>query len=95
MKVHELKCWPEFFNAIIEGRKTFEIRKNDRDYQPGDCLVLKEWQPNVTGTAALDGEYTGRETRQMVPYVTTWAQIPGHVVMSLKPSLRPSGDNSR
>jgi len=25
------------------GNKTFEVRKNDRGYQPGDLLVLHEW----------------------------------------------------
>ena len=45
MKVHELKTWPPQFNAIIEGRKTAEFRKNDRDFEVDDLLILREWYP--------------------------------------------------
>lgn len=44
-KIHTLKTWPEYFAAIIDGRKRFELRKNDRDYQVGDLLVLQEYDP--------------------------------------------------
>ena len=42
MKNHELKTDPDVFQQTWEGRKTFEIRKNDRDYQSGDVLILRE-----------------------------------------------------
>lgn len=42
---HKLKIWPRMFEAVQRGDKTFEIRKNDRDYQTGDTLVLEEWDP--------------------------------------------------
>lgn len=35
---HEIKLREEFCNAVYEGRKTFEIRKNDRGYQTGDYV---------------------------------------------------------
>lgn len=40
MKVHKLKIKEEYFNEVKEGRKTFEIRKNDRDYKVGDVVIL-------------------------------------------------------
>lgn len=40
---HELKTWPEYWDAIRDGRKTFELRYNDRGYQTGDVLLLKRW----------------------------------------------------
>lgn len=48
VKTHRLKCWPEFFAAIVAGTKTFEIRENDRDYKVGDALTLAEFIPHET-----------------------------------------------
>jgi hypothetical protein len=51
---HTLKTWPEHFDEVIAGRKTFEIRIHDRDYRIGDVLVLREWAPPLG--AGGDGE---------------------------------------
>lgn len=45
MKVHELKTVQPYFNEVYTGRKTFEIRKNDRDYKENDVLILREYYP--------------------------------------------------
>ncbi|WP_242332135.1 DUF3850 domain-containing protein [Listeria monocytogenes] len=38
-KTHELKIAPEYFAAVTEGRKTFETRKNDREYSGFQIVV--------------------------------------------------------
>lgn len=43
--IHELKTWPEFFDAVKRGEKTFEVRRDDRGFQVGDTLRLVRWQP--------------------------------------------------
>lgn len=42
---HELKTLPEYYDAVINGYKTFEVRKNDRDYKVGDLVNLREYYP--------------------------------------------------
>ena len=47
MKTHRLKIWPEFFQLINEGKKDWELRKNDRGYIEGDYLELWEYVPET------------------------------------------------
>lgn len=58
-KLHELKSWPKYFEASLHGEKNFEVRKNDRDFQRGDRLTLREWNPDTK-------EYTGRTLNAIV-----------------------------
>lgn len=41
MRTHILKIREPYFTDILEGLKTFEIRKNDRDFEVGDFLKLQ------------------------------------------------------
>lgn len=43
--IHELKTIQPYFNDVLNGDKTFEIRKFDRDYKVGDELKLIEFDP--------------------------------------------------
>jgi hypothetical protein len=64
--LHDLKCWPEFFEAIFDGRKNFEVRKDDRKFRVGDLLLLREWSPNRLYGG---GSYSGRTLQRRVTYV--------------------------
>lgn len=44
--VHHLKTWTPYFKDVQIGKKQFEVRKNDRDYQVGDTLILEEFNPD-------------------------------------------------
>jgi hypothetical protein len=84
-KIHYLKTLPVYFDAVRRGDKTFEIRKNDRDFQTGDTLVLKEFDPALVyerprmppnapqsiwdGYPPEHDGYTGAEYRLRVTYV--------------------------
>lgn len=60
--MHELKSWPDFFEPVLTGTKTFELRKNDRHFAVGDILVLREFDDRK-------GTYTGRTLRKRVVYL--------------------------
>jgi len=45
--IHELKTWPNYFQRVQQGVKTFEIRRNDRDFQVGDILNLTSYNPET------------------------------------------------
>ena len=61
----EKKVWPEYFQQILDNKKTFELRLNDFEIKEGDILILKEWDPEIK-------EYTGRELEKEVGYVGRW-----------------------
>lgn len=46
--LHNLKINKEFFSPVKERIKTFEIRKNDRNFQVGDQIVLNEWDEKIS-----------------------------------------------
>lgn len=79
-RTHELKCWPVYFPAVADGRKTVELRRNDRAYAVGDQLLLREWDP-VTQC------YTGAHVMADVHHILRdpdgrWLQ-PGIVALSI------------
>jgi len=43
MKIHELKTIQPHFDNVWCGLKSFEVRKDDRGYNTGDLLLLKEY----------------------------------------------------
>lgn len=42
MKTHHLKTLQPYFASVADGNKTFELRRNDRDFRIGDTLILEE-----------------------------------------------------
>lgn len=79
--VHRVKIDREFFEVIAAGRKTYEVRRNDRDYHEGDVIVL--WE-----TAGERSRYTGRSCARRVGYLLPVQRLPDLawvVVFSLLP----------
>ncbi len=90
MTTHELKAHPEPFAALLSGAKTHEVRFNDRGFEVGDRLLLREYCPGD------DEPYTGRELELLVTYISkggTWGLPAVICVMSVKPAQMPLFDN--
>jgi hypothetical protein len=56
------KCWPDEFNLIESGKKKFDLRLADQEYNEGDILVLEEFNPEIQ-------EYTGRKLEKKITFV--------------------------
>lgn len=60
-EIHK-KVLPEYFQQILTGTKTFELRLADWDCNEGDILILDEIDTQTK-------ESTGRSLRKRVGYV--------------------------
>jgi len=59
----EKKTWPDYFEKVLSGDKTFDLRLADWECNIGDILVLKEWDPKTK-------KYTGRELEKKITHVS-------------------------
>lgn len=79
--VHELKCWPQFFEAIKDGRKRHDLRRNyDRNFHVGDTLLLCEFCPDQQ-------IYTGRRQSVTITFITSSIQPCALSEMALNPDF--------
>ena len=65
--IHDLKCWPEYFQAVKSGAKPFELRRDDRGFAVGDILHLREFDPD---TALYMGDEIDKTVTYVLPVVT-------------------------
>ena len=104
--VHELKTWPRPFEAVWQGAKRAEMRRDDRGFEAGDLLVLREWQrsrcdgcfkPDTCPDYKYEhqGRYTGRKIEAIITHVLRDSQfcLPGFAMLSILPF--PRGQNER
>lgn len=80
MTIHTLKIMTEYFDALVHYGKSFEVRKNDRNFKVGDLLRLREWDDHAH-------DYTGAEIQVRVTYILHGGQFgieEGFCVMSIQ-----------
>ena len=58
-RVHQIRLSSKYFDDVCSGKKSFEFRKNDRNYKVGDILEMMEFK---------DGKNTGRMVTVIVTY---------------------------
>lgn len=56
------KIWPKYFEAVLSGKKKYELRLNDFEINEDDMFVLEEWDSETK-------KYTGRSIEKKVTYV--------------------------
>ena len=85
--IHELKTWSKYFDEVFMGRKTFEVRKNDRDFKVGDIITLIEgdlWGDYPEGNRWFP---TGRKLSRRITAILHGGQFgieEGYCVMAIQ-----------
>lgn len=80
-KTHELKVIRLFYDDVEADLKKVEIRFDDRGYEVGDILILREWDNNKE-------QYTGKQcTRIITNKVSDYfaGLTHGYVALSIRP----------
>ena len=77
--VHRLKIVEPYFGDVYIGNKTFEVRKNDRDYKVNDILILKDYIP-------ANNSFTGDYIVAHVIYILNDSNYckDGYVIMGIE-----------
>ena len=87
MKTIWKKILPWYFEAVRNGSKTFEIRKDEDGFEVGDHIILCEW----SGTA-----YTGFTLEAEITYILRDAEqyglMPGFCILGIKVLERGKAD---
>lgn len=85
MKTHYKKIMPQYFNEVVNGNKTFELRANDCGYKKGDKLILQEI---IIDIRTMSKTYTGNEIEKEISYVfkdELYGLESGYCILGLKP----------
>lgn len=84
MKTHELKIKPQYFWDVICDIKAFEARKNDRNFEVGDIITLREFE---------NGKFTGKSINVEIVYILNDEEYckEGYVVLGFKLRLDLGG----
>lgn len=93
MKVHELKLDEKYFDLVDTGLKTFEIRKNDRDYRVGDLLALSRYDSenksykrtdfSTRSTIETSSIHRAETILREIIFMTDYEQKDGYVVLGI------------
>ncbi|AUR81624.1 TMhelix containing protein [Vibrio phage 1.009.O._10N.261.51.C9] len=96
-QTHALKIMPVYFADVLAERKPFEIRKNDRNYRPGDRVILREWDKisgysgrTATGTIGAVVDYAQAEDYVVFAFLMEYAEDTGDVLYCKDPELSHS-----
>ena len=81
---HNIKLREEFCDAVYEGRKTFEIRNNDRGYQVGDYIKFNPIGLDKFGFLKPI-EHPVLDKKYVITYILNgWGLEKDYVVFSIK-----------
>lgn len=83
--LHELKIEKQFADAVLDGRKTFEVRKNDRGFNVRDLVRFTVVEHGVATEAVCKGHPLNRAVYRITYVLSGWGIKDGYVAFSIAP----------
>lgn len=84
VKEHSIKINIEFCNAVVNGEKSFEVRKNDRGYQKGDTVTFKA----VDKVGVIEFHDINYKKYEITYVLSGWGIREGFVVFGIKEIIK-------
>lgn len=83
--VHELKLSTNFCDAVYNGTKTFELRKNDRGFQTGDLIRFTPVKFDEADLASRFPKHPIQGKLYEITYILSgWGLSPETVALGIK-----------
>ena len=86
MQTHELKAWRSYFEALWDGRKPFELRRDDRGFRAGDRLVIREFDNSPNGGYLL--RWIEADVSYVLKNCESFGLMENHAILGLQNVVR-------
>lgn len=82
---HDLKIQKQFADAVLNGRKTFEVRRNDRGYNAGDLVKFTVVEQGAAFNLRCGGHPLNGAVYRIGYVLSGWGLKNGFVAFSIEP----------
>ena len=82
---HDLKIQKQFADAVLNGRKTFEVRRNDRGYNAGDLVKFTVVEQGAAFNLICGGHPLNGAVYRIGYVLSGWGLKNGFVAFSIEP----------
>lgn len=85
-KIHEIYLKLEFCDDVLSGKKSFEIRENDRGYQTGDFIKFKANSGSLSSCINEEARKhpINKEVFRIEYMLNGWGLENGYVALAIK-----------
>ena len=83
--LHELKIEKPLADAVLDGRKTFDVRKNDQGFNAGDLVRFEVIKHGAAFTYRCEGHPLNGEMYRIGYVLSGWGLKEGYVAFSIMP----------
>lgn len=83
--LHELKIEKQFADAVLDGRKTFEVRRNDRGFNAGDLVRFEVVEQGAAFVLRCGNHPLNGEVYRIGYVLSGWGLEDGYVAFSIAP----------